>query len=384
MSYADQTAASSRTALLIHWKTITIDAPLMPTSFNKTLIIRFSSIGDIVLSSLLVRAFRKRFPHSQLDFIVKEEFADLVRCNPHLTTIITFPQRGTFTDLRRLRSRVQQTDYNLIIDIHDNLRSRFLCFGAKSVVRIDKRKFVRFLLVNWKLNWYERFGGAPSVAMRYLEPVRRFGVEDDGNGLELFFDDRATARVRELVQSSGFTTRERFIGVCPAARHNTKMWFKEGFAEVASSLSEKNNQPIVLFGSGEEEIERCAEMESLIRNLGRETVNPQPRTLNAAGKLSLAETAAMMDNCSLVITNDSGLMHIAAARKRNVVAIFGPTVRELGFFPFGTRSVVVENENLECRPCTHIGRAQCPQGHFKCMRDISRQQVLAAAKSLLE
>lgn len=365
----------------------------MPTSFNNTLIIRFSSIGDIVLSTLLVRVFRKRYPECRLDFIVKEEFADLVRHNPHITNVITFPQHGTFRDLRRLRSRVHQTDYDLIIDIHDSLRSRFLALGATRVVRVDKRKFERFLLVNLKLNWYERFGGAPSVALRYLEPVRELHVEDDGGALEISFDEKASVRVRGLVQVSGFKDDQQFIGVCPSAKHNTKMWLKERFAETASAMSKKYNQPIVLFGSGNEEVKRCNEIEQLIQNANpiTQTLNPvrtdsfgEPRTLNLAGKLSLSEIAAMMDRCSVVITNDSGLMHVAAARKRNVVAIFGPTVKELGFFPFGTRSVVVENNALDCRPCTHIGLAQCPKGHFKCMNDISSQQVIAAADSLLQ
>ena len=106
--------------------------------------------------------------------------------------------------------------------------------------------------------------------------------------------------------------------------------------------------------------------------------------MNLAGKLNLCETAAMMDKCSVVVTNDSGLMHIAAARKRNVVAIFGPTVKEFGFFPIGTRSVVVENTELDCRPCTHIGLPSCPKGHFKCMNEISTEQVVTSANALLQ
>jgi heptosyltransferase-2 len=357
----------------------------MPPVLHKTLIIRFSSIGDIVLSSLLVRAFRRRYPECQLDFVVKEEFADLVRYNPHIAHVITFPRRGSVHDLRQLRARVREAKYDLIIDIHDSLRSRFLCFGAKRVVRIDKRKFERFLLVNLKLNWYERFGGAPSVALRYLEPVREFGVADDGQGLEFFCTDDVRVRVDQRVRDSGFEAGDQFIAVCPSAKHNTKMWLKERFAEAASALSKKYGHPVVLFGSGESEVRRCDEIEEAIRALrsASRTSRPEPRILNLAGKLSLAETAAMMDKCAIVITNDSGLMHLAAARKCNVVAIFGPTVKELGFFPFGTRSVVVENSALACRPCTHIGLPSCPKGHFKCMNDVSVQEVLDAATQLL-
>jgi heptosyltransferase-2 len=274
---------------------------------------------------------------------------------------------------------VHQTNYELIIDIHDSLRSRFICFGAKRVVRIDKRKFERFLLVNLKLNWYERFGGTPSVALRYLEPVERFDVKDDGKGLEIFFSVKEEEQVAKPVQGSGLRNDEQFIGICPSAKHNTKMWLQERFAEVAAALSKSLKQPIVLFGSGRRESERCNVIQNRVR-----TLNPHSKILNLCDKLSLTETAAMMDKCSIVITNDSGLMHIAAARKRNVVAIFGSTVRELGFFPFGTRSAVVENNELDCRPCTHVGLSSCPKGHFKCMTDISTEQVVASAESLLQ
>ncbi len=350
----------------------------MTDSLHRTLIIRFSSAGDIVLSSLLVRAFRSHFPECQLDYCVKEEYASLVRFNPHISNVIEFPKNGGFDELKRLRRKIQQSHYDLIIDIHDSLRSRYVCFGAKHVVRINKRKLARVLLVKFKLNLYDKLGNTPSVALRYLEPVNSLGVHDDGKGLELFFSDEERRRVQTLLHYAGFKPDERFIGVCPSAKHNNKMWLKDRFAEVAASLSSKYHCAIILFGS-ENERKWCEEIESLIRSLNAET-----RTLNLAGKISLTETAAMMDYCSIIISNDSGLMHIAAARKRKVVAIFGPTVKELGFFPFGTESIVVENKNLNCRPCTHVGLAACPKGHFKCMNEISIEQVVESANTLLQ
>lgn len=349
----------------------------MSDTLHKILIIRFSSVGDIVLSSLLVRTVRNRFPDCQLDYCVKEEFADLVRWNPNVSRIIEFPAHGGLRDLSRLRENITRERYDIILDIHDSLRSRYLCFGTSRVVRIRKRKFARFLLVQFKLKMYHKFGGAPSVALRYIEPVKKFGVEDDGKGLEFFFRENARDIVREMVRGSGFGTQEDFIGICPSAKHTTKMWLTERFAETAAALSRDYNRAIAIFGSGNE-TQHCTEIAGRINIL-----NPQSGILNLAGKLTLPETAAMMDRCFIVITNDSGLMHIAAARKRKVVAIFGPTVRELGFFPFGTESVVVENEGLDCRPCTHIGLPDCPKGHFKCMNDITAAQVIASATGLL-
>jgi heptosyltransferase-2 len=110
---------------------------------------------------------------------------------------------------------------------------------------------------------------------------------------------------------------------------------------------------------------------------------PDAPIVNAAGRLSLTETAALVDRCSVVLSNDSGLMHIAAARKRGLVALFGPTVRELGFFPYGTESIVLEKTELSCRPCTHIGGPSCPKKHYRCMNDIEPHHVVHSLKQFL-
>jgi lipopolysaccharide heptosyltransferase II len=351
----------------------------MADTTHRTLIIRFSSIGDILLSSLLVRVLRTRFPGSVIDYVVKSEYADLVRHNPHLTGVIPFPMNGGLRELREMRNAIRSNRYDLIVDIHESLRSRFLCWGFPGVVRIHKRKLARFLLVNAHWDVYEWFGGAPSVAERYLEPVQRLGIANDGAGLEVFFPPTAATIAEKYLLDAGVSPRSAIIGICPSARHNNKMWIKERFAETASSLAREHQATVVLFGSGSHEKTHCQEVKSLI-----ERQAPDVLVMNLAGQCSLLETAAMMDYCSVVVTNDTGLMHLAAARKRKVVAIFGPTAREFGFFPYGTTSTVVENTSLSCRPCTHIGLPECPQRHFKCMKDIQAAQVIAAARMLLK
>ena len=345
---------------------------------HRTLIIRFSSIGDIILSSLLLRVFHKRFPDTRIDYLVKSEYADLVRFNPHVTGVIEFPARGGMRKLSEIRRAIRKSNYDLIIDIHDSIRSRYVSAGLRNVVRIHKRKLARFLLVKTKWNLYDWFGGSPSVAERYLEPVKHLGVRNDGNGLEMSIPAEGSSRVSQTVQDSGIATGSFTIGVCPSAKHKNKMWPAERFAEAAASLGSGNNAAIFLFGSGTEEKIRCAEIKARIEQITRRIP-----VLDFSGGMSLTETAAFMDHCSVVITNDSGLMHLAAARKRKVVAIFGPTVQQLGFFPYGTRSIVVEDRSLTCRPCTHIGLEYCPKGHFKCMNNIDSLKVIEAAKQLL-
>jgi ADP-heptose:LPS heptosyltransferase len=157
------------------------------------------------------------------------------------------------------------------------------------------------------------------------------------------------------------------------------MWPEERFAETVTILAVQHGAGVLLFGAGDQEHAQCADIAEMIRRSA-----PHIPVVNLAGTTSLTETAAVMDRCSIVLGNDSGLMHIAAARKRKVVVIFGPTVRELGFFPFGTQSKVIENTLLDCRPCTHIGLPFCPKGHFKCMNEIPTQRVVDAATHLLQ
>jgi lipopolysaccharide heptosyltransferase II len=343
----------------------------------KTLILRFSSIGDIVLSSLLIRTLRQRLPASQIDYVVKAEFADLVAHNPHISRVITFPSGGAFGDLRSLRRDINPSSYDLVIDIHDSLRSRYLAWGAPHVVRINKRKLARFVLVHFRTDVYSLFGGSPSVALRYLEPLKRWKIVDDGKGLELFVPPAAHDVVAHALGDAGIPAAREIIGVCPSAHHATKMWLADRFAQVAVQLATEYGTAVALFGSKGEQA-RCEEIATAIRK-----ANPYVIVANLAGRLSLLETAAAMDRCRLVLTNDTGLMHIAAARKRKMVALFGSTVRQFGFFPFGTAAVVAEVSGLDCRPCTHIGRATCPKKHFRCMNDLTSTHVLDLAHSTM-
>jgi lipopolysaccharide heptosyltransferase II len=344
---------------------------------HKTLIIRFSSVGDIVLSSLLVRTLRRRFPECQIDFLVKAEFAELVGHSPFLTRVIEFPTGGTLRDLLQLRHTLRSEGYDLIVDIHDSIRSRVLSAGARHVVRFRKRKIARFLLVAFKRDLYRFFGGAPSVARRYLETVGIYGVTDDGGGLDQFLPPAAAEKPTAILRTAGISPQMSVIGLCPSARHATKIWPSERFADVALTLLREERAAVLLFGSDEDRV-RGAEIEERIR-----AAIPDARMVNLTGQLTLSETAAAMDRCSLIITNDSGLMHLAAARKRKILAVFGSTVKQFGFFPFGTLSEVVEHPDLPCRPCSHIGLPACPKSHFKCMRDISVEHVVATARRLL-
>lgn len=349
----------------------------MPDSTTKTLIIRFSSVGDIVLSSPLIRALRRKEPDGQIDFLVKDAYADLVRHNPNITHVLSFPSDGNAADLLVLRRKIMAERYDRILDIHDSLRSRIVSIGGGDVRRINKRKLARFILVHCKRDFYSFFGGSPGVADRYLETVEDLGIANDDDGLDLFLPPEATAAARHIIDASGIDPHLPFIGVCPSARHFTKMWPPERYAMAASRLAEQFHAGVLLLGAHDER-NRCVMIADAIRQS-----SPAVHTIVAAGRTVLSETAALMDACMLVLTNDTGLMHIAVARKRPVVAVFGSTTRQLGFFPVGRNACVVERPSLNCRPCSHIGRKECPLGHFHCMLDIEPDAVVAAAQHLI-
>lgn len=334
---------------------------------RKILIIRLSSIGDIVLSTPLIRVLRNKFPNSQIDFIIKREFAELLKYNPNLTNLIEFNSENGFKELLKLKRQILKEKYDLIVDIHNNLRSVFLrTFTGARVVRINKRVFKRFLLVKFKINLYKN---AIHVVDRYIETLYNFSIKNDNQGLEIFVPEDTIETTKNKID---FSDENFYIAIAPSAKHETKRWLPERFAQLGDKLAEKFKAKIILLG-GKEDEDRCRLIEQMMIN----------KPINLCGKTSLLESAAALSLCKLLVTNDSGLMHIGSAMKTKIVAIFGSTVKEFGFFPYGVESITIE-KNISCRPCSHIGKDKCPKGHFRCMKDIQVDDVFNACVKLLE
>lgn len=343
---------------------------------NKILVLRFSSIGDIVLSSPLLRVLRSRFPQSQIDFVTRKDYADLIKSNPNLNYTFEFDVTSGFDGLRALKKTIQKEGYDLIVDIHDSLRSRYLrrFSGSGDVVTVNKRLIERAVLVKLKKDIYK---DSVSVADRYIESLRRYGLRNDGKGLELHIPDEIQFSAAGKIARLRLNRFEKTIGLCPSARHETKQWPLERFFELAIRLAKELDSSILIFG-GEMDRKLGAELASRIGQ-----AVPGDRATSLCGHLSLLETAAAMDFCDVIVSNDSGLMHIANARRKNLVALFGSTVRQFGFFPQDSNSLVIQRNDLYCRPCSHIGRASCPEGHFRCMIDISVDEVHSNVLRLL-
>ena len=339
------------------------------------LVIRFSSMGDILLTSPLVRILRSALPNARIDFLVKSTFADLLKFNPHISSLIEVNSEDR-NELDELRKQIRKTRYDLILDLHNSLRSRWIRFGsrARNIRVVNKRVVPRFMLVKLKKNYYENI---VPVVERYIETVASLGINNDGKGLEVFIPEDLRSVVRSRFSRLHLDSSKTVIGLVPGAKHFTKRWPQERFVEFGKNIAGDSSTRILIFG-GKDEADYCTDIAQLMNTACGSNIAE-----SFAGRLSLLETASAFDFCDVVVTNDTGLMHLAAARQKKIVAIFGSTVREFGFFPYGVAHTVVENANLPCRPCSHIGLAACPESHFKCMNEIAVADVIAATRHLI-
>lgn len=331
------------------------------------LILRLSSIGDILLTTAFIRQVRKTFPNAHITYIVKIEFQDLLRFNPHIDKIITFDSATKFRGLKALNSLLRKTKYDFVFDLHNNMRTNRMLAGIDShkIFKIKKNKIKRAALVYLKMNLYKSIKSIPE---RYLDVGAEKGVEDDGLGLELFLGQKKEENTREKTNKFGLTPG-LYICFGPGAAHFTKMWPEENVEELIDKITSQTGYKVAVLGSASEE----ELIKGIIKN---------KNVVNFCGRLSLLESAAIISDSAGMVSNDSGLMHMTVALKKPIIAIFGSTVEELGFFPYRAEATIFENK-LWCRPCSHVGRKSCPLGHFKCMRLTDVERVFTEVKRKL-
>lgn len=331
---------------------------------ERILVIRFSSLGDLLLTAPALRAIRKRFPHSSIDLLVAADYADAARLLPGADRILTYDRRSGFRGLLHLRSRLSRR-YAILVDLQNSFRSVLLRSTTFPTlwVKARRQRFRRWLLIHLKRNFYREVLPVP---VRYLNAVSMIGAHDDGSGLQLAVPADAQRAADAFAAVNGIELG-RAIVFCPGARHTTKRWPAEYWIAVGARLADSGWQTIIVGAPAEAE---------LIGTISCAI----PRSLAITNR-SVVEIAALMRRAAVVISNDSGLMHLAAGLSIPLVAIFGPTVPEFGFYPFRARAVVLE-QALACRPCSAMGSRECPQRHFRCMLDTQPEAVAAAAIGL--
>lgn len=350
----------------------------------RVLIIRFSSIGDIILTTPLLSAIKRDYPGARIEYLTMSEYSSLLENNPNIDRLHTLRRgEGPGSEVRAAIS-LRKNDYDYIFDLHRSTRSllfRALLRGKKFV--LNKHYIRRLLLTKFSINLYRE---PYSVVNRYFKAAEIMGLDVDGKAeiwidgdeihdligkiktkLDLDINEKDIGRGKKRLEN-GLVKNEGagIIALMPFAKWKTKEWGDNKFIELGKVLAKEMGKRVFVLG-GKGDAERAQRIADEIGD----------GAISAAGKLSLMETSFVLSLSDLLITNDTGLMHIGGAVSIPVIAIFGSTARELGFFPYNTRGEVIEVP-LKCRPCTAKGLDRCPEGHFACMNDISVDRVYDA------
>ncbi|UYZ63174.1 glycosyltransferase family 9 protein [Hymenobacter weizhouensis] len=339
----------------------------------KILILRFSSIGDIVLTTPVVRCVKQQVPGAVVHYATKPAFRGILESNPYVDRVHCLTG-----SLGELVEELRAERFDFVLDLHHNLRTTLLKarLGVKSAA-FDKLNWRKWLLVSLKINVLPRV----HIVERYLAAAAPLGVRNDGKGLDYFIPPQDEVDLSAL--PAGF--QQGYVAFAIGAQHATKRLPVERIIELCGLL----RQPVVLLGGPADEStghtvelafdQGAATSPAPVRQIPespyyfpKSPSSPAPQTLiyNACGQYSLNQSASLLRQARFVVSHDTGLMHIAAALHKEIFSVWGNTVPEFGMYPYRTEFRVLEVPGLYCRPCSKIGYEKCPQGHFRCMRDI--------------
>jgi ADP-heptose:LPS heptosyltransferase len=342
----------------------------------KFLIIRFSSIGDIVLTTPVIRCLKKQVPEAEVHFLTKEGFHSIVQHNPYIDKIHLLAH-----SFELMIHELKLEEYDWIVDLHKNVRTvRVKQALGKPSRSFNKLNTQKYIYVNLKLNVMPNV----HIVDRYMKTVESFGVKNDGAGLDYFIPTKDETKKEDIPAAH----HAGFIGIVIGAAHNTKKYPVHKLKDLCARL----DHPVILLG-GKEDWQNGDEISA---------VDPI-KIYNACGKFSINESADLVRRSKLIISNDTGLMHIAAAFKKPIISLWGNTVPSFGMYPYyganylqgynntvaskpGTTTSpydILQVNKLKCRPCTKIGYDKCPRGHFKCMEKIEVDQVMKAIEARL-
>lgn len=318
---------------------------------TKFLIIRFSSIGDIVLTSPVVRCLKTQFPDAEVHFLTKKRNVDLLQANPYIDQIQLLDDSLSDT-IQKLKAE----NYDYVIDLHNNLRTLAVKLRLKvKSYSFNKLNFRKILLTRFKLNTMPE----GHIVERNLETLRHFNIVNDGKGLEYFIPEEDEFQMSELPERF----QKGYVALVLAGTYPTKKLPVEKYKKLISG----SNIPFVLLGGKSEQTMAASIQEWNTGNV-----------IDFTGRLRINQSASLVKNARLVVANDTGLMHIAAAFHKKILSVWGNTTPELGMYPYmpGEGSEILEVKGLACRPCSKLGYQECPKKHFRCMNDIPENRII--------
>ena len=314
---------------------------------KKILIIRFSSIGDIVLTTPVIRCLKTQLPEAEIHYLTKKQNQSLLQENPFLTRI--WLHEKNFKELLPL---LKAEKFDFIVDLHKNFRSLYVWFHLlRPYGTFKKLNLKKWMIVNLRIDRLPRI----HIVDRYFAAVKSLGIVNDRKGLDYFIPSGEEVDLSLLPE----LFRQRFIAFIIGGKHTTKIFPEDKVVEVCRNVS----RPVILLG-GKEDAERGRRIEQLAGS----------SVFNACGRFSINQSASLIRQSDKVITNDTGLMHIAAAFGKTILSIWGNTIPEFGMVPYldgkeNGVSGIFEVKDLTCRPCSKIGFEKCPKGHFRCMKE---------------
>jgi ADP-heptose:LPS heptosyltransferase len=317
----------------------------------KFLIIRFSSIGDVVLTSPVVRCLKTQVKNAEVHYVTKSRYAHLVNSNPYIDKVHLLGG-----SMGELMARLQKENFDFIVDLHKNFRSnrvkRFLKVPSYAFRKLNIEKYV---YVNFKIN---RLPDS-HIVDRNLETLKDFDVKNDNLGLDFFIPAGQEFDKNHLPEFF----RKGYVAFVIGGTWNTKKLPVRKIADICNSIS----FPVIILG-GRNEQEQGAHIAELTHQ----------NVLDMTGKITLYQSASLVRDAQLVLTNDTGLMHIAAAFKKKILSFWGNTVPLFGMYPYmpDPASERMEVEGLSCRPCSKIGYRKCPNKHFRCMENQDTQKAV--------
>lgn len=318
---------------------------------TKFLIIRFSSIGDIVLTSPVVRCLKTQFPDAEIHYLTKKRNVDLLQANPYIDKIHLLSD-----SLPETIQELKAENYDFVIDLHNNLRSLRvkLALHTKSF-SFNKLNLRKFFLTRLKLNLMPE----AHIVDRNMETLSHFSITNDGVGLQHFIPEEDEFSIDALPENF----RKGYVALVLAGTYFTKRMPAAKYKSLITGIE----YPFVLLGGKSER-----SLADEIRSWGTNNV------ADFTGKLRFNQSASLVKNAQLVISNDTGLMHIAAAFHKKILSVWGNTTPELGMYPYlpGSGSQMLEVKGLNCRPCSKLGYHECPQKHFRCMNEIQEDDII--------
>jgi ADP-heptose:LPS heptosyltransferase len=330
----------------------------------KILVIRFSSIGDIVLTSPIVRCIKQQKPQTEIHFLTKQHYLPILQNNPYISKVFVLQDKESMFQLIK---QLKEEDYDYIIDLQKNLRSQRIRLALRAKYQtFNKLNVKKWALVHFKKNLLPKV----HIVDRYFEAVKKINVANDGQGLDYFLQEE------DYIPSDALpiSFKDGYIVVVVGAKHLTK----QIPTDILIDICKKIEGEILLVGALEDR-SKAIKIENAVG----------ARVFNGCGNFSLNQTASLIDKSIGVITPDTGMMHIASARKKNIISLWGNTVTDFGMYPYfpkdsEKKSYIFEVKDLPCRPCSKLGYKKCPKKHFKCMKQQDVNKIVEIANKWVE